>query len=212
MDKKEELLKLKRDLESRKDMPLISSANDVVFGDGNSDTEIVFIGEAAGYHESVQHKPFVGQAGKLLVKVMKETLGLDREQVYITNVIKTRPPDNRDPLPNEIEAFAYYLDKEIEIIEPKIIATLGRFSMAKFIPGVSISRVHGQARFVDFLQHRYLVFPMYHPAAALRAGSVLKEFTADFVKLKHLLHPAPGQSVAVAAESQPADPQLGLFP
>jgi|SRR3990172_194092 len=211
MDKKAELLKLKKDLESRKDIPLMNSATDVVFGDGNPDSEIMFIGEAAGYNESVQHKPFVGQAGQLLIKTMKETLELNREQVYITNVIKTRPPDNRDPLPDEIEAFAYYLDKEIEIVQPKIIVTLGRFSMAKFIPGVTISRVHGQSRFVDFADRKYLVFPMYHPAAALRAGHVLTEFKNDFTKLYNLLNPVHVSPVGNSPPPAIVDPQLGLF-
>jgi len=208
-EKKIELAKLKKDLESRTDMPLLRSANDVVFGNGNPDSEILFIGEAAGYHESIEHKPFVGQAGKLLIKNLKEKLGLDREQVYITNIVKTRPPDNRDPLPEEIEAFRPYLDKEIEIIQPRIIVTLGRFSMGKFIPDVTISRVHGQARFVDFGGKRYIVFPMYHPAAALRAGSMMKLFEEDFGKLQSLLGKKP--KVVVVEPEKDDNTQLGLF-
>lgn len=207
--KVEELLKLKQDLKSRPDIPLVSSSNDVVFGDGNPDAEIMFIGEAAGYHEVVEHKPFVGQAGKLLIQVLNETMGLQRQDVYISNVVKARPPDNRDPLPNEIEAFRPYLDKEIEIIQPRIICTLGRFSMAKFTPGVTISRVHGQSRFVDFLGHRYIVFPMYHPAAALRGTTVLNEFKMDFAKLKNLLNQSAPVQILPADLPQPA--QASLF-
>lgn len=191
MDKKQELLKLKLDLQSRKDISLIRSADDVVFGDGNPDSEIIFIGEAAGYYESVEHKPFVGQSGKLLVKTLNEVVGIDRKDVYITNIVKARPPDNRDPLPEEIEAFRPYLDKEIEIIQPKIIVTLGRFSMAKFIPGVTISQIHGQPRFYQLptLNSKLIIFPMYHPAAALRGTTMLNAFKEDFLKLKNLLAP-----------------------
>ena len=211
MDKKRALLELKQDLESRKDIPLIKTADDVVFGDGNPDAKIMFIGEAAGYHESVQHRPFVGQAGILLTKTLQETLGLKREEVYISNVVKTRPPDNRDPLPEEIEAFRPYLDKEIEIIQPRIIVTLGRFSMAKFIPGVTISTVHGQPRFVDFQGVRYIVFPMYHPAAALRGTTLLNAFKADFVKLKNFLQPASDVPVASTPQKEDNGGQLSLI-
>lgn len=183
--KKQELLKLKLDLQSRKDIPLIKSANDVVFGDGNPDSKIVFVGEAAGYYESIEHKPFVGQSGKLLIKTLNEIIGVDRSDVYITNIVKARPPENRDPLPEEIEMFRPYLDRELEIISPQIIVTLGRFSMAKFIPGVTISQIHGVARYY----HELIIFPMYHPAAALRGTTMLNAFKEDFVKLKNLLAP-----------------------
>lgn len=208
MDKKQELLKLKLDLQSRKDIPLIKSANDVVFGDGNPDSEIVFIGEAAGYYESIEHKPFVGQSGKLLIKTLNEIVGVDRKDVYITNIVKARPPENRDPFPEEIEMFRPYLDKELEIIKPRIIVTLGRFSMAKFIPGVTISQIHGQARFYELptMNYKPIIFPMYHPAAALRGTTMLNAFKEDFVKLKNLLHP-----VAVIAEKDPDLVQKSLF-
>ncbi len=196
MNKIQELAKVKADLEARKDIPLIHSPNDVVFGDGNPDAEIMFIGEAAGYHESVQRKPFVGQAGKLLDKVLEEN-GIKRDDVYISNIVKTRPPENRDPTPEEIEQFAQYLDKEIEIINPKLIVTLGRFSMGKFIPDVKISQVHGQARYVEWNGREILVIPMYHPAAALRAGAMMQLFKEDFKKIPGLLKgssPAPKKS------------------
>lgn len=196
MDKKQELLRLKLELQSRKDIPLIKSPNDVVFGDGNPDSEIMFIGEAAGYYESIEHKPFVGQSGKLLIKVLNEVVGIDRNDVYISNIVKARPPDNRDPLPEEIEMFRPYLDSEIKIIKPRIIVTLGRFSMAKFIPDVTISQVHGKPRFFKFsainhepTNYEPIIFPMYHPAAALRGTTMMNAFKEDFVKLKNLLAP-----------------------
>ena len=125
-----------------------------------------------------------------------DVLGLQRSDVYITNIVKFRPPDNRDPLPDEIEACREWLDRQIAVISPKIIATLGRFSMAKFIPDVSISRVHSQPRYFDFSYTlppsnsytlKLIIFPMYHPAAALRAGSMMQEFISDFNKLNDLL-------------------------
>ncbi len=141
MDKSQKLQVLQKDLESKKDMPLIKSPEDVVFGDGNPNAEIMFIGEAAGYWESIKRKPFVGNAGKLLDEVMN-SVGVNRADVYITNMIKTRPPGNRDPLPEELEAFAPFVDEEIEIINPKIIATLGRFSMGKFLPDVNTWKLY----------------------------------------------------------------------
>ncbi len=209
-EKKIKLEKLKQELESRKDISLISRPEDVVFGYGNPDTEVLFIGEAAGYWETVERKPFVGQAGKLLTKTLNE-IGIDRENVYITNVIKARPPDNRDPLPEEIEAFRPYLDKEIEIISPRIVVTLGRFSMAKFIPGVTISQVHGVARYYQpsTMNYKLIIFPMYHPAAALRGTSILNAFKEDFTKLKNFL----GSKMPVVEEvkkedNSPSQPSL----
>lgn len=212
MNKIQQLAKVKADLEARKDIPLIHSPQDVVFGDGNPDAEIMFIGEAAGYHESVQRKPFVGQAGKLLDKVLEEN-GIKRAEVYISNIVKTRPPENRDPEPAEIEAFAPYLDQEIEIINPKMIVTLGRFSMGKFIPDVKISQVHGQARYVDWKGREILVIPMYHPAAALRAGAMMKMFKEDFQKIPGLLKGnAPTEKKAEPEEiEKPAIKQLEIF-
>jgi DNA polymerase len=210
MDKRQLLSNIKLDLESRKDIPLIKSPADVVFGDGNPESSILLIGEAAGYWESIERKPFVGQSGKLLIKILNEILGIDRKDVYITNIVKARPPDNRDPLPEEIEVFRPYLDKEIEIIEPKIIVTLGRFSMGKFIPGVTISRVHGIPKYTDFLGRKIVVFPMYHPAAALRGTTMMNEFKNDFVKLKEFLQTL-NQPVAQKTKIEDNVAQLGFF-
>ena len=203
------LNKVAQEVREFKGLDIAKAATNAVPGEGDPDAEIFFFGEAPGFNEDQQGRPFVGQAGKLLEKTLMSELGLTRDRVYITNIVKYRPPDNRDPLPNEIEACREWLDRQIEIISPKIIVTLGRYSMAKFIPDVSISKVYGQARFVDFSGQRYIVFPMYHPAAALRAGAVMQQFIADFSKLKNLL----GGNVAEVAKIEPkTEPQQpGLF-
>lgn len=204
-----ELNKIAAEINVFKDLDIAKNATHAVPGEGNPDARIMFIGEAPGFNEDQQGRPFVGQAGKLLEKTLKDTLNMDRSEVYITNIVKFRPPDNRDPFPNEIEACAGWLDKQIAIIQPKIIATLGRFSMAKFIPDVTISRVHGVSRFVDLVidncNLRFIVFPMYHPAAALRAGSMMQEFVSDFKKLGDLLRPA------ISAPSAKITVQQSLF-
>lgn len=187
MNKTEQLQAVRTKLEQdAPKLPLAKTAKDTVPGEGNPDADIMFIGEAAGYHESVQRRPFVGLAGQLLNKTLIEN-GLNREDVYISNVVKTRPPSNRDPLPEEIDAYRPYLDEEIDIIEPKIIATLGRFSMGKFLPLVKISQVHGQPRWIDWKNKKILIMPLYHPAAALRSTQLLNTFKADFSKLPQLL-------------------------
>lgn len=164
--------------------PLAALGVNPVPGEGNPDAEILFIGEAPGFNENEQRRPFVGQAGKLLRKNLVGN-GWKEDKVYITNIVKYRPPENRDPLPNEIEFFKPFLDRQIEIIDPKIIVTLGRFSMYKFLgEGVSISRIHGQPRKIG----KWLIYPMYHPAAALRAGDVLRQFEEDFKKLREFVN------------------------
>lgn len=179
MDKKEALEKLKKETEVNAGLPLYGTAN-LVFGEGSEDAEILFIGEAPGRKEDELGRPFVGQSGKLLDKMLAK-INLPREQVYITNIVKRRPPENRDPLPEEIEAYKPYLVRQIDIVNPKIIATLGRFSMNYFLPDAKISRDHGVV-FRMRSQGR-LIVPLYHPAAALRAGKVMKELEADFLKL-----------------------------
>ena len=145
----------------------------------------MLIGEAPGFHEDQQGKPFVGAAGQLLNKLLASA-GLKREDVYITNVLKNRPPNNRDPLPEEIQEAARFLDAQIEIIDPKVIVTLGRFSMTKFMPGAKITYVHRQPKRVG----RRVVIPMFHPAAALRSGEVMNLTKADFEKLPEILKEA----------------------
>ncbi len=167
-------------------LPLREGATQLVFGEGNPDTKVYFLGEAPGYYEDKQGRPFVGLAGKLLDQLIV-AIGLTREDVYISNVVRFRPPGNRDPEPMELAAFAPYVDEEIEIIDPAVIVTLGRFSMGKFIPDVKISQVHGKAFKVDFEGKQVLVLPMYHPAAALRSTGVLNMLKNDFMLIKKAL-------------------------
>ena len=142
--------------------PLGQGRTHAVPGEGPADADIMFIGEGPGFHEDRQGRPFVGAAGQFLEELLA-SIGLTREDVYITNVIKCRPPGNRDPQPNELAACSEYLDRQIASIRPQIIVTLGRFSMARYFPGASISRIHGQCKRVGNIT----VFPMLHPAAAL---------------------------------------------
>lgn len=177
MDKKTELEKLEEEIEQNETLPL-REAN-LVFGEGNVDCEVLFTGEAPGFHEDRLGRPFVGRGGQLLDKLI-ESIGWKREDVYITNIVKRRPPDNRDPLPEEIEAYKPYLTRQIEIINPKIIAPLGRFSMNYFLPNARITRDQGKL----FWWGNRLVIPIFHPAAALRSTGVLEETKKTFAKLK----------------------------
>lgn len=158
------------------------SANNGVPGEGSPDARIVIIGEAPGWHEDKQGKPFVGNSGKFLTELL-EKAGLKRDEVFITNVVKHRPPGNRDPLPDEIMACSVYLERQIAAIDPDVIVTLGRFSMAKYFPGEKISKIHGEAKDVG---GRFVV-PMYHPAAALHNGALRSTIEEDFQKLPRLL-------------------------
>lgn len=209
-EKVEELNKIAEEIKNFKGLEIARQATNAVPGEGNPDAEIMFIGEAPGQVEDESGRPFVGQSGQLMRRVLFETTSIKPEEVFITNIVKFRPPDNRDPLDDEIEACRGWLDRQISIIHPKIICTLGRFSMAKFIAGVTISRVHGQPRFVDFQGQKYIVFPMYHPAAALRGTGTLNEFKADFTKLRTFLKVPPAGSFEPAADSQSAV-QTSLF-
>jgi DNA polymerase len=161
------------------DLPLDSN---LVFGEGNPNCQIMFIGEAPGLTEDKMKRPFVGRAGQLLNKMI-ESVGWKREDVYITNIVKRRPPENRDPLPEEIEAYKPFLSRQIEIISPKLIATLGRFSMNYFLPSAKISRDQGKLFTVDNRQ----IFPIFHPAAALRNPLVMKEFALSFKTLSETI-------------------------
>lgn len=175
------------DLEKSVDqLPIAEKPTDIVFGEGSPDSEIVLIGEAPGYNEHVQRRPFVGRSGQLLRKTLTQ-VGFPPEQVYITNIVKARPPDNRDPSPEEIKAYKPFLDQEITLIDPKLIITLGRFSMAKFLPDVKISQVHGRLHKVRWNGHAMYILPMYHPAAALRSTQMLTAFTQDFEKVSKIL-------------------------
>ncbi len=163
---------------------LAVQATQLVMGDGDSDADIVFIGEAPGKNEDLQGLPFVGAAGKFLNEMLA-SIGLERSDAYITNIVKYRPPNNRDPLPEEKEAFWPYLLLQLEIIEPKVIVTLGRHSMEYFLPDAKISQVHGRAVQKKVILHggketTWTVLPLYHPAAALYNGGMRQTLIDDF--------------------------------
>ncbi len=178
MQKKEELIKLEEEIAKDKTLPFYEGAN-LVFGEGNPDCSVLFIGEAPGQKEDELKRPFVGRAGKLLDKLI-EAVGWKRDDVYITNIVKRRPPMNRDPIPSEIEAYKPYLTRQIEIINPKIIATLGRFSMNYFLPEAKITRDQGK---IFRIGKERLLIPLFHPAAGLRSTEMLKGLTQSFHKL-----------------------------
>jgi uracil-DNA glycosylase len=161
---------------------LFRAATHGVPGEGNPEARVMFIGEGPGWHEDQQGKPFVGNSGKFLSELI-EKAGLTREDVFITNIVKHRPPSNRDPLPDEITACSVYLERQIEAIDPDVIVTLGRHSMHRYFPGEKISRIHGQAKKVG----TRLVVSMYHPAAALHNGSLKSTIEDDFAKLPKYL-------------------------
>ncbi len=151
-------------------------------GEGRPDALVMFIGEAPGYYEDKQGRPFVGAAGRYLNSLLQKS-GLRREDVFITNIVKCRPPNNRDPLPDEIRACSPFLDRQIEIVNPRVIVTLGRFALHHFFPGASISRVHGQPRWLG----ERLFFPMFHPAAGLYQPKWQPALEEDFRKLGELI-------------------------
>jgi DNA polymerase len=173
-------------------------------GEGPENASIMFIGEGPGFNENQQGRPFVGAAGKFLEELLS-SIGLKRDQVYITNVVKCRPPGNRDPLPEEIEACRLYLDRQIALIKPKVIVTLGRFSMARAFPNSKISAVHGQPRKVEGVVY----VPMFHPAAALHQPSLKKTVEDDFQKLPKIL----AEMEKLAENNKPVETaqQLSLF-
>jgi len=166
-------------------------------GEGDPEAEVMFIGEGPGFNEDRSGRPFVGQAGKLLEQLLS-TIGVQRRKVFIANVVKHRPPNNRDPLPVEMEACGAYLDEQIRVIEPRVIVTFGRFSLNKFLPGEYISQVHGLARYVNWKGRKITVLPMYHPAAALRNGAAMIQLRQDFKKIPGLL----GGKVNLAEEEK----------
>lgn len=161
---------------------LCETATNAVPGEGDPDSEIIFVGEAPGKNEDEQGRPFVGRAGKLLEFLLNQ-IGYKRENVWIGNIIKHRPPDNRDPLPEEINVCKPYLTKQIEIIAPKLIVPLGRFSMNYFLPSAKISQAHGKVhRMSDFA-----IYPVYHPAAGLRNPTMKAALVADFLRIPEVL-------------------------
>ncbi|MCJ7676343.1 MAG: uracil-DNA glycosylase [Anaerolineales bacterium] len=204
MNPEDELRAVAAEVRACEACQLHASRKNAVPGEGPAASELMFIGEGPGFHENEQGRPFVGAAGKYLEELLG-SIGLSREQVFIGNVVKCRPPGNRDPLPEEIQACAAFLERQIQAIQPGVLVTLGRFSMARFFPKARISDIHGQARMVN----GRLVVAMYHPAAALHQPSLRREIEADFARLPELIHraapPAPGSEAAAPAQ------QLDLF-
>lgn len=191
MSKKEQLDELKKLIEDSNICPeLAAGATQLVFGTGSPDADVVFIGEAPGKNEDEQGEPFVGAAGKFLNEMLA-SVGLNRDDIYITNIVKYRPPNNRDPLPSEKTEFWPYLLKQLSIIQPKIIATLGRHSGQAFLPSLRISADHGKPKRIkvmrDGKEEAIIVLPLYHPAAALYDGSLRATLLDDFQAVPQLL-------------------------
>lgn len=178
MTKEEILSKIEKAIGACQKCRLYRTATRPVPGEGNPSAQIVFVGEAPGYNEDQQGRPFVGRAGKLLDELLK-SIGLKRSDVWIGNILKHRPPENRDPMIDELRSCRPYLRDQIKAIKPKMIIALGRFALIEYLPDAKISEVHGRA----FRVADYVVLPLYHPAAALRSGSVLKDLREDFRKI-----------------------------
>jgi len=216
-ERRERLVELYHEASDCVRCPLHQGRTKVVFGAGNADADLMFVGEAPGMHEDLQGLPFVGRAGKLLDQLLEE-VGLSRPEVFITNVLLCRPPGNRDPQPDEIDTCKPYLHRKIELIEPKVICTLGNFA-TKLITRSNrgITGVHGRPQVHELGGRTVRVYPLYHPAAALRSTGTLAELRADFARLPALLEePAPVPVGAVAplaavAAAEPEPPQIGLF-
>jgi DNA polymerase len=195
---------------------LAQGRTQVVFGSGNSHADLMFVGEAPGFHEDKQGVPFVGQAGKLLDRLLS-VIGLARDDVFVVNVLKCRPPGNRDPQPDEIEACESHLFRQIALIEPVVVATLGNFA-TKLLSGrqLGITRVHGQEQKTTIGGRDVLLYPIYHPAAALYTPAMLKVLESDFARLPELLGralvpPPPAEPELTLVAATASAQQLGLF-
>ena len=212
-ERREELVALYREASGCLRCPLHESRTKVVFGSGNADAELMFVGEAPGQQEDLQGLPFVGRAGKLLDELIEE-IGLTREDVFVANVLKCRPPGNRDPQPEEIDTCRPYLHRQVELIEPRIICTLGNFA-TKLITRSNrgITSVHGRPQVHDLGARTVRVLPLFHPAAALRSTGTLGQLREDFAGIPGLLQePAPVPIGAVAPVAAAAEvPQMDLF-
>jgi len=186
--------------------PLHRSARQAVPGEGSGESGIFFLGEAPGYNEDVQGRPFVGAAGQLLDQLLAG-IGLDRTKVFITNVVRHRPPENRDPLPDEVAACHVWLERHLAVLRPRVIVTLGRHAMYKYFPSESISRVHGKPRRKDGL----VIFPVFHPAAALHQPSLREALEADFQALSRFLETAPRPAPPTEPEKPKPPEQMTLL-
>jgi uracil-DNA glycosylase family 4 len=205
-ERREELVSVYREMCDTHACPLEDVRTKLVFGAGNANADLMFVGEAPGAAEDQQGLPFVGRAGQLLNQMLEE-IGIQRSDVFITNVICCRPPGNRDPLPDEIDACKPYLFRKIELIEPKVVCTLGNFA-TKLLTGnpTGITKVHGRPQDREVAGRAIKLFPIFHPAAALRTDSVKQLLREDFAKLPALL----AEHVEEKAEADDAE-QLGLF-
>ena len=197
--KRRALAEIARAVSVCNDCGLARGRTRAVPGEGDPGAQIVFIGEGPGFYEDQQGRPFVGASGKFLDDLLR-SIGLDRKTVFIGNVVKCRPPQNRDPQPDEIAACAKHLEGQLAAIAPKVVVTLGRHSMQRYFPGEAISRVHGQPR----RKGDVIVVPMYHPAAALHQGSLRATIEADFRRLPEFLERALGGGLDAATERVPA--------
>ncbi len=190
--RRQQLVDFWHELQDCQKCPLAEGRTQVVFGTGNADSDLMFVGEAPGFHEDRQGKPFVGQAGKLLDKLLAE-IGLERKQCFIANVLKCRPPGNRDPRPDEIDACKDHLLKQIELIQPKVICTLGNFA-TKLLTGRpdGITKVHGTPQTHEIAGQTLFLYPIFHPAAALYTPAMLEQLRADFGRIPELLKAKAG--------------------
>ncbi len=198
-DKEKELEAVQNELGDCKRCSLSKSRTNIVFGDGSARARVMFVGEAPGFHEDVQGLPFVGSAGKLLSRFLEE-IGLKRSEVYITNIVKCRPPDNRDPLTQEIETCRQFLARQLEVMKPAVVCTLGNHATRTLLGRpVSITKIRGKAQ-----EHEgHFIFPMLHPAAALHKGDMMEKVREDFRNLRKFLD----RNI----EPEPAQKQLELF-
>ncbi len=214
--RREQLVELYREVSGCTRCPLHAGRTKAVFGAGDADADLMFVGEAPGAEEDRQGIPFVGRAGQLLNQLL-EGVGMKREEVFVANVLKSRPPANRDPQPDEIEACWPYLERQIQLIEPRVIATLGNFATKKLTGSpVGITRVRGTPQVHELAGRTLFVFPLLHPAAALRTPSLVETLRGDFARLRGLLaeRAPPGAGEPQAPAELPAtDPasQLDLF-
>lgn len=196
-----ELEDIARQVRDCNDCRLAEGRTNAVPGEGPENADLMFIGEGPGFHEDRQGRPFVGPSGQFLEELLA-SIDLNREQVYITNMVKCRPPDNRDPYPGEVEACSKYLDSQISLIKPKVVVTLGRHSLAKFLPGETISKARGKSKRMD----SFILYPLYHPAAALHQQSLRRVVEEDFKVIPTLLTEQPPLK-----RQEPDAQQLSMF-
>jgi uracil-DNA glycosylase len=217
-ERREELVALYREASGCVRCPLHEGRTNVVFGNGNADADLMFVGEAPGHHEDLQGLPFVGRAGQLLDELLG-AIGLSRKDVFVANVLKCRPPGNRDPQQDEIDTCKPYLNKQVELIEPKVICTLGNFATKLLTrSNRGITGVHGRPQVHELGGRTVRVYPLYHPAAALRSTGTLEQLREDFSRLPALLEEPPPVPIgavapmaAAAAAADPEPPQMDLF-